>query len=392
MAIEKYDESYEVFYGDKNDFMSELKDRCKETVLYKVKPDSVEFYSAQADGDKMVFKRLVGEKTVSREIQIEPCNESVWKSPETQSVGLFISFITDDDGKQHYLPISPHCKLSLSNRSKLTFTGELTIPVNKLALARMYEDLIKKEIKKEQLQIISVYGKAHAVLSNVYSPIGHDEFFELIDDKLTERFSQSIDFRRGYVSHKWSRGIWYVGEFTDPSGKTNQIIQLGLSAMDGQTGHCGAALQPCVFYGRKGVPMLFDDEWYSKHMALSEEGISEALDVVYLKLQDNAQKLIDTIGIDINNPANFAQKLCIELNKLAKKTSTVPLSAKAIKDIVTSVEGLSIVRNNLTVWDVIEVLWDSPEKFGASTAHKDSLTKTVSRVLAIDNYKALDVA
>ena len=101
-----------------------------------------------------------------------------------------------------------------------------------------------------------------------------------------ERFGNEVEMRRGYVSHKWSRAIWYIGEYTTPSGSNQQKIQLGLSAMDSQTGHSGAVLQPCLFSGRKNRGMLFDDAWYSKHMALSEEGINEALDTVYMTLND----------------------------------------------------------------------------------------------------------
>ena len=228
-------------------------------------------------------------------------------------------------------------------------------------------------------------------MTNVYSPIGHDEFFKMVDSKLDERFGNEVEMRRGYVSHKWSRATWYIGEYTTPSGSNQQKIQLGLSAMDSQTGHSGAVLQPCLFSGRKNRGMLFDDAWYSKHMALSEEGINEALDTVYMTLNDNAQKLVDTIGIVINHPALYAQKLCAELNKLAKQTSTVALPAKTIKSFISTVSGLEAIRSSVTVWDIIEILWDIPETTGASEAHKDGLMKTVSRVLAI-NHAALDKA
>ena len=340
----------------------------------------------------MHLRHIVGNSVKTIPMGISPENEVVWKSKEVEDVGLFMEFVDENGtGEVIIAPVSPLCKLSLGNRSKLSFTGDLTVPVNKLALAALYEDFLKRETTKEELQVICVYGKIQAVMTNVYSPIGHDEFFKMVDSKLDERFGNEVEMRRGYVSHKWSRATWYIGEYTTPSGSNQQKIQLGLSAMDSQTGHSGAVLQPCLFSGRKNRGMLFDDAWYSKHMALSEEGINEALDTVYMTLNDNAQKLVDTIGIVINHPALYAQKLCAELNKLAKQTSTVALPAKTIKSFISTVSGLEAIRSSVTVWDIIEILWDIPETTGASEAHKDGLMKTVSRVLAI-NHAALDKA
>ncbi len=391
MAVEKFNEMYENVFDKKDDFFSELSERCTNTVLYKIKPDSVKFYAGELKDNAMHLRRIVGNSVKNMPMSIGTENETVWKSKEVEEVGLFMEFVVEDgSGRTIIAPVSPLCKLSLGNRSKLSFTGDLTVPVNKLALASLYEDFLKRETTKEELQVICVYGKIQAVMTNVYSPIGHDEFFKMVDDKLGERFGEkTVELRRGYVSHKWSRATWYIGEYTPPSGSNQQKIQLGLSAIDSQTGHSGAILQPCLFSGRKNRGMLFDDAWYSKHMALSEEGVNEALDTVYLTLNDNAQKLVDTIGIVINRPATYAQKLCAELNKLAKQTSTVTIPAKTIKNFISTVSGLEAIRSSVTVWDVIEILWDIPETTGVSEAHKDGLMKTVSRVLGI-NHTALD--
>ena len=392
MAVEKFNEMYESVFDKKDDFFSELEERSANTALYKVKPDSVKFYAGEVKDDSMRLHHIIGNSVNMMPIGIGPENEALWKSKEVEEVGLFMEFVNESgNGETIIAPVSPLCKLSLGNRSKLSFTGDLTVPVNKLALASLYEDFLKRETTKEELQVICVYGKIQAVMTNVYSPIGHDEFFKMVDRKLDERFGKEVEMRRGYVSHKWSRATWYIGEYTAPSGSNQRKIQLGLSAMDSQTGHSGAVLQPCLFSGRKNRGMLFDDAWYSKHMALSEEGINEALDAVYLTLNDNAQKLVDTIGIVINHPAAYAQKLCAELNKLAKQISTVALPAKTIKNFISTVSGLEAIRSSVTVWDVIEILWDIPEATGSSEAHKDGLMKTVSRVLAI-NHSALDKA
>ena len=281
MAVEKFNETYETIFDKKDDFFAELEERCANTALYRIKPDSVKFYAGEVKDDSMQLRHIVGNSVKTIPMGISPENEVVWKSKEVEEVGLFMEFVDENGtGEVIIAPVSPLCKLSLGNRSKLSFTGDLTVPVNKLALATLYEDFLKRETTKEELQVICVYGKIQAVMTNVYSPIGHDEFFKMVDGKLDERFGQEVEMRRGYVSHKWSRATWYIGEYTTPSGTNQQKIQLGLSAMDSQTGHSGAILQPCLFSGRKNRGMLFDDAWYSKHMALSEEGINEALDTV----------------------------------------------------------------------------------------------------------------
>ena len=277
--------------------------------------------------------------------------------------------------------MSQMCKLSLGNRAKFTFNGDWKIPISKIALAKLYEEMLHRETKKETVQIISVYGKVQAIMTNVYSPIGHDEFFEKIDANITERFGSTVELRRGYISHKWSRATWYIGEFQ--SNASSQKIELGLSAMDSQTGHSGAVLQPVLFSGRKHRAMLFDDAWYSKHMALTEEGISEAIDTTYMTLHDNAQLLLDTIGIRLKHPGQYARRVCTELNKLAKSTGGVQLPAKTINSFTSSVDGLSVIRANITVWDIIEMLWDIPETTGTCENHTDGLMKTVSKVLCL---------
>lgn len=393
MAAEKFDETYEVIFDKKADFFSELKERCVNTNLYKVTPESVKIYAGTVEGDSACLSRMNGNQVENKAIRIEAAEKALWTSSEVINVGLFMEFPIDEQSSQSITaPISPLCKLSLGNRSKVSFTGDLTIPINKLALACMYEEFLKRETKKENLQIICIYGKVQAVMTNVYSPIGHDEFFEMVDEKLETRFGKdTVELRRGYVSHKWSRATWYIGEFEPPSGSGHRKIQLGLSAMDSQSGHSGAVLQPCLFSGRKNRGMLFDDAWYSKHMSLSDEGITNALEAVYLTLNDNAQKLVDTIGQTITHPGTYAQKLCAELNKLAKQTSTVPLPAKTIKNFVSTVTGLTAIRSTISLWDVIEILWDIPETTGSSESHKDGLMKTVSRVLAL-NHSTLDKA
>ncbi len=379
MPAEKYDDSYENVMHSRDEFMRELKERCNGTHRYEMKPEDISFYAVQSDGQNIGLTRLDGETVNGTSVSVNVGEEALWGSPEVNAIGLAAKFMVN--GSEVIAPMSQMCKLSLGNRAKFTFNGDWKAPISKIALAKLYEEMLHRETKKETVQIISVYGKVQAIMTNVYSPIGHDEFFEKIDANITERFGSTVELRRGYISQKWSRATWYIGEFQ--SDATGQKIELGLSAMDSQTGHSGAVLQPVLFSGRKHRAMLFDDAWYSKHMALTEEGISEAIDTTYMTLHDNAQLLLDTIGIRLKHPGQYARKVCTELNKLAKSTGGVQLPAKTINSFTSSVDGLSVIRANITVWDIIEMLWDIPETTGTCENHIDGLMKTVSKVLCL---------
>lgn len=386
MPKEKFEDAYECSFDKQDLFMDELKERCRETCRYEAKPEELCFLAGQAVNDTLLLKRLDGEQILTSSYPIDSEHEALWKNAETQNIGLFIEF-PDKTGQRTVAPLSQLSKLSLGNRAKLTFNGDLGSPVNKLALASLYEDLIKLEKKKQAVQIITVYGKVQAVMTEVYSPIGHDEFFEKISDDISGRFGTSVAMRRGYISQKWTRATWYIGEFQNGGGAKK--IELGISAIDSQTGHSSAIIQPCLFSGRKMEPMLFDDTWHSKHMALTDEGIVEAINAVYIELNDNAQKLLDTASITLRGPGTYAKNICEELNKLAKNSSGILLPAKTVTSFITTVEGLSYIRSDITVWDVIELLWDIPATTGANENHRDGLMKTVSRVLTLD-HDALD--
>lgn len=389
MGKEKFRDDYESFCQDPQVFLDELHERQNNTKLYDVSAKEILFYAGTMDGFELVLSRLEGESITKRRLSLTDNSNDALCDDECLRIGLYAQ-IFDEAGEAIYLPISQNCKLSLGNRSSLTFNGDLSIPVNKLALARMYEDLIPLESKKGRIQIISVYGRAQAMMTNVYSSVSHESYFEKVDAMVKKRFGETAELRSGYISQKWTRATWYIGEFKSEKDDT-QTVKLGITAMDSQTGYSGAVLQPCLFSKKTDQGMFFDETWYAKHMAFSDEDIDEALEAVYLTLNDNAQKLIDTMSLNLEFPEGYARHICEELNRLAVKTKGVKMSAKSINEFVQSVQGLSFIRSNMTAWDIIELLWEIPGKSKASEAHKDGLMKTVSRVLAL-NHSAFDVA
>lgn len=339
MAMDKFEDLYERSFDKQDDFLKELCERCAETKRYTLKPDEMKLYQGHVSGNKLILHRLEKENVDEKMVSISPENELLWKSTDVDRIGLFIEF-PDENGVAILAPLSQMSKLSLGNRAKLTFNGDLGISINKIALAKVYEDMIKRETKKESVQIISVYGKVQAVMTAVYSPIGHDEYFEKVFLNISQRFGNAVQMKRGYISQKWSRATWDIGEFQN--GNHGKKIRLGISAMDSQTGHSSAVLQPVIFSGRKMDAMLFDDVWHSKHMALSDSGITEAIEAVYLSLNDNAQRLLDTIGITLKDPGYYARNMCAEVNKLAKKCPVFFCRPKR------SIASLQLLRD----WDI----------------------------------------
>ena len=63
------------------------------------------------------------------------------------------------------------------------------------------------------------------------------------------------------------------------------------------------------------------------------------------------------------------------------------LPAKTIERFVKSVSGLGYIRSSITVWDIIEMLWDLPQSTSTGENHKEELIKTVSRVISLDHMK-----
>ena len=70
MAVEKFNETYETIYDKKDDFFTELEERCANTSLYKIKPDSVKFYAGEVK-DNAMHLRLISTSLPKRSSNLE---------------------------------------------------------------------------------------------------------------------------------------------------------------------------------------------------------------------------------------------------------------------------------------------------------------------------------
>ena len=93
MAVEKFNETYETIFDKKDDFFTELEERCANTALYKIKPDSVKFYAGEVKDNAMHLRHIVGNSVKTIPMGISPENEVVWKSKEVGVIADFLDFL-----------------------------------------------------------------------------------------------------------------------------------------------------------------------------------------------------------------------------------------------------------------------------------------------------------
>ena len=105
------------------------------------------------------------------------------------------------------------------------------------------------------------------------------------------------------------------------------------------------------------------------------------------KAMDNVTLLMATQGIPISNPVAYMRNVISELNKLAKKMGSIIISKKGTEYIIEQLNTQLMFNSAPVVWDFIDILWAYPEDDQISEEHRNSLEKTVSRVLTLDHVK-----
>ena len=51
MCAEKFDEAFEIVFDNSDDFFDELKERCTNTKIFRVKPENISFYAGEVSND-----------------------------------------------------------------------------------------------------------------------------------------------------------------------------------------------------------------------------------------------------------------------------------------------------------------------------------------------------
>lgn len=284
-------------------------------------------------------------------------------------------------------PISDNVKTSVINRTTMNYKGSIVqqthlLNVSPLCLGAVMTDLIKAH-NKYSLQLIVDGGKVQSILTKRYISSDQRTTFNEAD-KILKKGDVVGEFAGGYLSHTWTSAYYKVAS----EGKE---IEATVRISDSSTGDGSIAICPRIttINGEKKSNIVFEDSWTQIHAKFELEELRLGLQASIQQAKNNAELLAGTMMQLIKHPTDYTQRVIEQLNKLAKKQATTPISKENEEKIKAEVAAFAAFQN-LTVWDFISILWDIPQQSKLSTqTSRDSLQRTVSRILLI-NHDEMD--
>lgn len=378
----RFQDNYEVSFSDekREAFFEEVKDREANTQRIKIESNKTRFYEISVEDNGSIKCRRINDNGEIETNHLTPFGETkdIWVDTIKFGSGMCIEVIDSNTGKVRFFPVSSIAKLSLHNRTGISFVGDYRQNISKLALARLYEDFTKIRCSKTATAIV-IYGKLQAMMSARYAPISQEEVFRWTEDKLLEQFD-ALKFMGGSVTHERNKGAWTC--------KIEDGIEMGIAISDSSSGYSGVIMAPVIKSDNRNI--RFDNSWYSRHEKIEEGDIKTGLEAIYLDFENISQKIVQSRFIILNNPQAYAMNVFDALNKLASKMSSAKLPEILKKTIDNRVQTLCMVKNRVRVWDIINIFWDIPQE-GSSPDHIEKLQKTVSRILSLE-HKKYDIA
>lgn len=285
-------------------------------------------------------------------------------------------------------PISDNVKTSVINRTTLNYKGSVAqqthlLKVSPLCLGAVMTDLIKAH-NKYSLQLIVDGGKVQAILTKRYVSSDQRTTFNEADKIFKKGNDTFGEFAGGYLSHTWTSAFYKVAS----EGKE---IEANVRISDSSTGDGSIAICPRIttVNGEKKSNIVFEDSWTQVHTKFELDEFRLGLQASIQQAKNNAELLAGTMLQLIQHPKDYTQRVIEQLNKLAKKQATTPISKENEERIKAEVDAF-VAFQNLTVWDFISILWDIPQQSNLSTqTARDSLQRTVSRILLL-NHEEMD--
>lgn len=284
-------------------------------------------------------------------------------------------------------PISDNVKTSVINRTTMNYKGSIVqqthlLKVSPLCLGAVMTDLIKAH-NKYSLQLIVDGGKVQSILTKRYISSDQRTTFNEADEIL-KKGDVVGEFAGGYLSHTWTSAYYKVAS----EGKE---IEAMVRISDSSTGDGSIAICPRIttINGEKKSSIVFEDSWTQVHAKFELDELRLGLQASIQQAINNAELLAGTMLQLIQHPKDYTQRVIEQLNRLAKKQATTPISKENEEKIKAEVDAF-VAYQNLTVWDFISILWDIPQqsKLSSQTA-RDSLQRTVSKVLLL-NHDEMD--
>lgn len=384
---------YEDYYSEhinsanEKDFLDAIKKHEDETVRYYIPPKEFQFAAISAVDtakDTVSLIRLDGKEggvVEYLEYSVESKAIDAWEDTYKNGTQLAIIKRSVNDGK--VFPVSDNVKLSVGNRSTLSYKGSLTFTTRQvgspIAMAKIMEDMIVFR-NKQKLQLAVIAGKVQAILTARYIPSDQRIIFKDAGKELAKLPKYS--FGGADISHTSSYGYYNVAN--QGSEVTAQV-----RVSDSSTGDGAISIAPHIKMrteNGKYRSVVFDESWKQRHARYEQSDFKAGLAAAVQACENNARKLADTMIIVINNPQIFHDNAITELNKLAKKFATHQIGKTEKENIGNAMNAL-LQFQNITVWDYIDLLWDIVPNGSTNADSKELREKTVSKILTLDFAK-----
>lgn len=377
-----YEDFYQSLFGENGEdgFLNEIATHESNLKRVDVPSKKLQFcgiFDADKDTGSVTVKRMLSSGDCETDNFIDIDHAEAWY--DTFKVGTKIAVRIEAENGVRYYPVSDNIKLSVFNRSGFSYKGLIrentqSLGVNPLSVANSYEALVRAH-NKQTMQLVVDGGKVQALLTNRYIPTDQRKIFNLGKQYLTE--GGSCTFAGGYVSHTYSEAYYMVAS-------EGREITATVRLRDSSTGDGCVAATPRITITDNGktVTISGDDEWSQRHSKFAETDLRVGVLASIAKVKEWSGKLAESMLVSILNPLIFYDKVIAELNKLARKMSTSPISKAEKEKIKTDIESV-IQYQTITLWDFIQMLWEIPSH-ASGQANKESLERTVSRVLLLD--------
>lgn len=367
--------------GEEDLFTDEIETHEQNLRRLEESPKDLNFYGID-DVDpttkEATLCRLVDNELEWITIPIEDSMSAAWA--DTFSVGTCLAVKhVGIGGVESYYPVSDNIKLSITNRAGLSYKGYIRdnthlYGVKPVALASTIESLVRA-YNKNKLKLVIDGGKCQAILTARYVPSDQRKIFAEAKKFLSDE--TPCDFAGGYVSHTYSECYYKVAS-------EGREIEATVRVRDSSTGDGSIAVTPRIttYENGKTISVAGDDEWLQRHSKFDSKDYKEGILSCITKVKEWSAKLAESMMYPIKDANKFFDKAIAELNKLARKMSSSPIGKDAKEKLKQEVDTL-VQFQTLTLWDFIEILWQLPAK-AQSEASRESLEKTVSRILVLD--------
>ena len=341
------------------------------------KPGDIRLYGiTEIVNDEVTLVHDNGDGTTDT-VNFTPESLPIWEN--TQRFAGMALILERGNLNERIIPVSDNVKLSVSNRTGLSFKGAISEQkISKTSLGKVMEDLIKQH-NKNSMQLICIEGKVKSILTAIYKYTEQPVIFAAATDILADM--PAFSFAGGHVSHTSSMGVYQVQDI--PENK----IQAFVAVSDSSTGDAGVTINPILKMNGRYASM--DDAWFSRHCKIELSEIRSGTRAAIQKAKDNVTLLANTATIVLQNPLAYLKNAIEKLNGLAKRMGSLPIGKKAAQDLENNLEDMLWVSSKITVWDIIELLWDYPAQ-SSSDDNRLSTERTVSRILSL-NHAELDV-